>query len=764
MPPHSVEGSAVESTQQRPWHPAVRAVWLALAAGSALFTALIAYEGVGAVASAVATAGWGLLAVTAFHLVPVTAAAVGWHQLIPRARRPPLRVFLLARWVGEAINDLLPVAGIGGNVAKALVVKWRGCCGLLATASVVVDVTLVVATQSLFTAVGLILLVVHVGAGPTAWRAGAGAATMILLAVAFVVAQRRGAFARAAHLFEQVAGGRQFAALAGGARALDAEVKELYRQRRRVAVSAAWHAVQWLTGAGEVWLALYFLGHPVTLLEAVLLESLGQAVRTAAFAVPAGIGVQEGGFLALGTALGIPPHIALALSLVKRVPEIALGLPGLLAWQGVLWRRRDSAHGPIPPRHVPHPLVRLANRAGRSLQPMVRLDADELIERATRRSRLDDFGEGEFRQPLEVLLRSYDEEAQLTLTGRLAVRMNVLRLLEQRLQLEDHRKRNPGVAAQEIRSPLFIISLSRAGTTLLHRLLAQDPGTRTALTWELMFPMPPPQAATYECDPRIARADRELRMFDRFLAPHLGSMHEVGARLPEECLMIMAGSFRSFQFPSMNYVPSYQQWMESNDLLPGYAYHRRVLQHLQSRHPGDRWVLKAPAHIFGIDEIFATYPDARIVHMHRDPLDVAASLSSLTVAIFSAFAESVDRRAVGRDLVESLHSGLERYFRARDRDAARQRQFLDIDYRELTGDPLGSVRRLYDFFEIPLADTVLDGMQKFLAANPKGKLGEHRYALEDFGIDRAVESRRFQYYCERFGISAPSGVSAASFE
>ena len=146
-------------------------------------------------------------------------------------------------------------------------------------------------------------------------------------------------------------------------------------------------------------------------------------------------------------------------------------------------------------------------------------------------------------------------------------------------------------------------------------------------------------------------------------------MHEVGARLPEECLMIMACSFRSFQFPSMNYVPSYQDWMEDHDLLPGYAYHRRVLQHLQWRHPCERWVLKAPAHIFGIDEIFATYPDAGIVHMHRDPLEVAASLTSLTVAIYAAFSAGIDPHAVGRELVESLHSGLERYFRARDRDA-----------------------------------------------------------------------------------------------
>src|SRR5262249_45542644 len=151
-----------------------------------------------------------------------------------------------------------------------------------------------------------------------------------------------------------------------------------------------------------------------------------------------------------------------------------------------------------------------------------------------------------------VLLQAYDREAHLTFAGRMAARVNLLRLLEQRLWFERYRQQHPDLAAQPIRRPLFIISLSRAGTTLLHRLLAQDPANRTPLSWELMQPIPPPERASYETDPRIASADRELRLFERFLAPNLRSVHELGARLPEECLMIMAPSFRSFQFPSMH--------------------------------------------------------------------------------------------------------------------------------------------------------------------------------------------------------------------
>jgi hypothetical protein len=267
-----------------------------------------------------------------------------------------------------------------------------------------------------------------------------------------------------------------------------------------------------------------------------------------------------------------------------------------------------------------------------------------------------------------------------------------------------------------------------------------------------MHPIPPPEGATYATDRRIAAAARELRLFERFLVPNIRAVHDLGPELPEECLMIMAFSFRSFQFPSMTYLPSYQRWMETHDLAPGYAYHRRVLQHLQWRCRGERWVLKAPAHIFGLDQIFATYPDAGIIHMHRDPVEVAASLTSLTLAIYSAFSEGLDAQLIGRELVESLHAGLARYFRARDAQVTSQQRILDLDYRDLAADPMATVRRIYEYFDLRLSPQATARMQRFLAENPKGKHGEHRYAPAQFGIDRELEARRFQQYRERFGV------------
>ncbi len=306
-----------------------------LAIGVALFTIVIAYHGVGEVARAVAAAGWGLLAVAAFHAVPLVADALGWRSLLSGVARPSAVTFVRARWIGESVNGLLPVLQVGGNVAKARALARARVPGVLAGASVVVDVTLVVLTQILFALLGVAILVAHFGGGAILVPVLVGTALTFLMAAGFVAAQRAGLFGAGLRLVERLGGhlglGEGFSAQRAGE--LDAGVLALYGKRRAVIASASWHLASWLVGTGEVWLALYFLGHPVTLPSALLLESLGQAVRAAAFAVPGALGVQEGGFVVLGALVGLDPQTCLALSLCKRARELLLGLPGLVMWQ-----------------------------------------------------------------------------------------------------------------------------------------------------------------------------------------------------------------------------------------------------------------------------------------------------------------------------------------------------------------------------------------------------------------------------------------------
>jgi putative membrane protein len=313
----------------------------ALALGLALFVGIVAWQGVREVAAALSHAGWGLLAVAAYHLVPLVTDTFAWRTLFPRPR-PALARMLGARWVCDAVNSLLPVPQVGGDVVRAHLLATRGVPGRLAGATVLVDLTLSALTQIVFTLIGVGLLLAHLGRHDVvpAILVPLGLFAMGLLA--FYRLQRRGLFGLLARTLARVTGG---STLLGGAEALDRAVGAVYRRRGAVLRSAWWNLASWLLGTGETWLALRFLGRPVSVEEALLLESLGQAARNAAFVVPAGLGVQEGGYLVLGGLLGLPGDVSLALSLAKRTREVVLGVPGLVGWQAaeVVRRRRRAA-------------------------------------------------------------------------------------------------------------------------------------------------------------------------------------------------------------------------------------------------------------------------------------------------------------------------------------------------------------------------------------------------------------------------------------
>ena len=325
-----LHGGAPGTTLERRGTPVA---YPAMAAGLALFTALIAYHGVREVAAAVSVAGPGLLAVALFHAAPLVANAIGWRCLLTGSDRPPLATMILARWISDSVNGLLPVLQIGGNVVRARLIARQGVPIATAGASVVADITLNVLMQIVFTFLGLVLLVIHFGSRQLVVPVLIGVAIMGSMLAGFYLTQRRGLFGAAAWLLGRITPTLNGTALASEAVVLDDALMRLYRRRAAIATTSAWHLLSWILGAGEVWLGLYFLGHPVTLLTAVLMESLTQAIRTAAFVVPGALGVQEGGYLLVGTIFGLAPQTALALALVKRVRELLLGVPGLVTWQ-----------------------------------------------------------------------------------------------------------------------------------------------------------------------------------------------------------------------------------------------------------------------------------------------------------------------------------------------------------------------------------------------------------------------------------------------
>jgi hypothetical protein len=399
--------------------------------------------------------------------------------------------------------------------------------------------------------------------------------------------------------------------------------------------------------------------------------------------------------------------------------------------------------------------LRLLNGAGRAARAaglrVPRLDPAALCQRAARTTGLRDFGDDAFREALGRLVDALEGEADLTLLGRLIARTDLARSLENRLRMVDTIRRHPEITAAPIERPLFIVGLPRTGTSILHELLAQDPANRVPMTWEVMHPWPPPERATYETDPRIAQVDRHFAGVDR-LIPNFKAMHPMGATLPQECVALTAHDFASMVFHPAYRVPSYQSWLDAADLRGVYASHRRQLQYLQWRCPGDRWVLKSPGHLWALDALLAVYPDARIVQTHRDPLKVVASLANLVALLRTMASDRVDRYEIGADWTRLLAAGLERSMAVRAKRPEGDPQVFDMHFAELLRDEIGMVRRIYTHFGLVLSADAEARMRRFLAANPRDKHGVHRYTLAAAGLDARVERPRYAAYQARFGI------------
>jgi hypothetical protein len=396
------------------------------------------------------------------------------------------------------------------------------------------------------------------------------------------------------------------------------------------------------------------------------------------------------------------------------------------------------------------------NVAGRSLDALgvdtPRLESGALRKLARRRTGLEDFGAWPIDEPLERLLESYRNEAKLTMLGKLTVREMLVSLLENLLHIEHERSRQPSVTDETIAAPVFIVGLPRTGTTLLHGLLTEDPASRVPLTWEVMYP------AGYPNEPDAIEAVRRrtagrLEWANR-LAPEFRRIHPLAPDFAQECIAITAQVFMSIQFHTTHNVPSYEDWFEAANHGLAYDFHYRLLQHLQARRAGSRWVLKAPGHLFSLRALLERYPDAKIVQTHRDPLRVMASMASHATVLRRAFSQAADPLAIAADWAKRWADALDDFLAVRD--TAPATQFFDVGYESLEQAPIETVEEIYRFIDAPLGAEAKRRMQAFLRANPKNKHGAHRYSLAQFGLDRADLLARFAEYCERFEIEVGS--------
>jgi hypothetical protein len=381
-----------------------------------------------------------------------------------------------------------------------------------------------------------------------------------------------------------------------------------------------------------------------------------------------------------------------------------------------------------------------------------RLDEQSLIDKACRRAHCESFDDERIREPLRILLSACRREANLNLVGELAFHSDTTRLLSNLLKIRADMRRWTDIAEQPIRQPIFIMGLPRSGTTFLHRLLTADPANHTPRCWQMLYPSPPAENFSQPSGLRLKRTDIALGVL-RTLAPEYSNVNPINARFPQQCTEIFAHIFVSARFDILYRIPSYGRWLESIGVGDdAYRFHKHFLQYLQYRTGPGQWVLKAPEHIFSIAAIQHVYPDAKMVFSHRDPLKVIPSDARLTEVMRRPFSRKVYPREIGAQLAERWMRGAETMMQVAQSRSALSSPVFHMKYQDLVREPTETVKRLYDYFDMPFPQETENRIKRFVARHRDGDYGSNQYTLDRYGIDGQALRRRCADYMAYFGV------------
>lgn len=390
----------------------------------------------------------------------------------------------------------------------------------------------------------------------------------------------------------------------------------------------------------------------------------------------------------------------------------------------------EAAHPPLP--------LRFFNATGKVLSRLgirIELSKQSLRTAAERKTLLSDFGDSYFEEPLSVLINSIETESQLNYFGRIMARQMITTALINRLRIQSETLHHSSIFKTSIKRPIFIIGYPRTGSTFLHNLLALDTENRTLKMYEALSPIPPEASKEHKQDPRIKEAEKFVKMA-HLISPQASVIHSLRATGPDECLKLIENTFISPHFLLYFHAPSYWDWLiNQGTIVPikVYEYHRTQLQLIGQGDSDIRWVLKAPVHLFFLDALLKIYPDACIIHLHRDPMAAIPSFCSLIAVSRAMSSNSVDPNNIGNFALKLYEISRGHATSAID-SLANSRQFYDLKYEALIQNPLGSVQQIYDFFDITPNPGLEQSINIWLAQNPQHKHGVHRYSLNTFGI------------------------------
>jgi len=353
---------------------------------------------------------------------------------------------------------------------------------------------------------------------------------------------------------------------------------------------------------------------------------------------------------------------------------------------------------------------------------------------------LSDFGDfdGDWHGRLLSLVRELEATGELHALGRLMTRHELLRGLRTRLLITRARNENPAIAEEKIEAPMVITGPPRSGTSILFELLALDPNARAPLAWEVMHPVPFGGAS-----PEALRAMGECEQeFWADVQPEFAAIHELRSDLPVECVTLTLPSFTGGHWGMIANIPN---WVA--DYPASMDYHRALLQTLQHGRRPQNWVIKTPLYLVFIDLLFATYPDAWVIHTHRDPLKTEPSSLSTLATVRWERSDAAELPEAGTGLGDMM------ILLAQRRSAGQlPDRIVDSHFSDLMADHVGAVEKLYGQMNRPFLGEHADAIRRYIDAKPKGKFGKHKYTPEEWGFDSAALREKMRPYTDHYGI------------
>ena len=393
--------------------------------------------------------------------------------------------------------------------------------------------------------------------------------------------------------------------------------------------------------------------------------------------------------------------------------------------------------------------VRAVNAIGGSFEPVGRPSADRYWERAQRLNPAAGDPTPETRAALTALTQSLNEDAALNFVGKIAAWIDCTRMAATHLRVEQALREAPNTEQTELPTPVFVLGLFRSGTTILHRLLGEDPDNRTLPHWESFDPVHTPEGP----EPRQRKLARTLMLAD-IISPSIRAIHPMDALQTDECRGMFTNVFRTPQFNVQYRVDGYVDWLLAQDATIAYRHHRRQLQLVHRHRPhGKRFVLKDPTHTFFVDSILEVFPDARFVFIHRDPVETLTSICSLHAYARSVFSSDVDAHAIGAELSDSyMMRLLEPAVATLDRLPAGR--VAHVRAPDLSQDPVGTIAEAYRTLGMELGGDARTAMREYMRAKRERGSARHIHTTEGFGLDPAAIHERFASYCARFDLLA----------